>query len=81
MDILIAAALLAGAQAAAPEVEVKAPRKVCELTQEIGSLRKRRVCYTEEQRQQRRDQAQQIVDQHDRERQLIKDNAGDTPLP
>ena len=81
MDILIAAVLLTGAQAAPPELEVKAPKKVCEMVQEIGSIRKRRVCYTEEERQQRRDRAQQIVDQHDRERQLIKDNAGDTPLP
>ena len=87
MSILLAL-ILAQAAAVQPvppvDVIVGKPKKRCELVSEIGSLRKRRVCVTEadgkRSEEERRDAARRILEQNDREQQLVKDNYGEKPL-
>lgn len=82
MSVLLTLLLAAGSP---PEtIVVKRPKMVCERVHEVGTIRSRRVCIPADQAEAaaraRRNAAEQIRQQHDKERQLIKDNAGDVPL-
>ena len=81
MSVLLTLLLVAGSP---PEAVVKKPKMICERVHEVGSIRLKRVCVPAEESEAaaraRRDSAEQIRQQNDRERQLVKDNAGDVPL-
>ena len=82
MSVLLT--LLLVASSPPEEVVVKKPKMVCERVHEVGTIRSRRVCVSADQAEaaarERRKSADQIRQQNDRERQLVKDNAGDVPL-
>ncbi len=78
--------LLAAAAGDSPDIIVKKakPKMVCERVHEVGTIRSRRVCVPADQAEAnaraRRDNAERIRDQADREKQLVQDNMGDKPL-
>ena len=85
MSLLLAFALAQTAAVSTPADEVVAKsKKRCELVSEVGSIRKRRICTTEtdssETARARRDNARRILEQDERDRQLVKDNYGEKPL-
>ena len=76
--------LLAGASPPEEVIVRNKPKMRCERVHEVGSIRLKKVCYPVEEAEaaarDRRRAAEQIRQQNDRERQLVKDNAGDVPL-